>query len=441
MSDNSVYEDVKFDVAELILNANSLQVKEYDVVLKDDEENAVLSDKDLRAFIKNIFSTDMPLSVAFSHDNYIEVTGGIQKCLHIEEKVFREAGGNYLHIFPIIPRTWIVPDSFKRTVLWGINYNGEYIGTVQSGTLIDVIPSHFNYEIQMIVHSPLGHCLHDILMLGNAISPKVEWFIWIHDYTTLCPSYHLLRNNVTFCNAPDIFSVQCKICVHGDDRSDYIRQFHEFFLKTNPVVLCPSDFVRRMWLEKSDYHHKDVRVVEHYQFGSALNVSAELSSATIKVAYVGTVAYHKGWNEFIDLIKIVKAETDIFSFYVFADNAPVSHLYDHKKVDLSEDNQSDMRLQLIKNGIDIAYIGSLWPETFCLTAYEAIAADVFLMANYLSGNVVEIINTTRQGKVYRGINDLFHFFLSEKFQEFIFSRRNAKRYSHLNVSKMTFAQD
>jgi len=128
-----------------------------------------------------------------------------------------------------------------------------------------------------------------------------------------------------------------------------------------------------------------------------------------------------------------------FKFFVLANNAPRSHLYQRIKVDIASDGLG-MKDQLIKQNIDVVYIGSLWPETFCLTAYEAIAAGTFVVANYLSGNVVDIVEKTQKGMIYRGLDNICSFLSDKKNQKKIIMRRKNKQYFDLQESMMTLSE-
>ena len=97
-----------------------------------------------------------------------------------------------------------------------------------------------------------------------------------------------------------------------------------------------------------------------------------------------------------------------------------------------------MRDQLIKHDIDIAFIGSLVQETFCLTAYEAIAADTFVVTNYLSGNAAKVVRELSHGYVYRGIPDLVEYLKDSENYRSIIERRLNKNYRSLISSKMTY---
>ena len=65
-------------------------------------------------------------------------------------------------------------------------------------------------------------------------------------------------------------------------------------------------------------------------------------------------------------------------------------------------------------GIDVAMIWALWPETFCFTAYEAIAAGAVILTSPTSGNVAALTRDTGLGVVLDDEEGLYALFDSSK---------------------------
>ena len=191
-------------------------------------------------------------------------------------------------------------------------------------------------------------------------------------------------------------------------------------------------------MDKSKLPYHSIRVIPHYTLGEEHKCRIDKTNQNLKIAFVGTPVYHKGWNDFIDLISAFNEKPSPFSFYVFASYAPRSKQYNFVKVVTNAEETAQMRDQLIKHDIDIAFIGSLWPETFCLTVYEAIAADTFVVTNYLSGNAAKVVREQSHGYVYRGIPDLVEYLKDSENYRTIIDRRLNKKYRSLILSKMTY---
>lgn len=440
--DNDLYDGLKKNIAKIILSARTISENENKIKKKSIANVRVLSSEQLAKKFRARGFGKSHVSVAFSHDDYLTVPGGIQKCLAIEEQVVQDKNGDYLHIYPKISRSWIVEDNYASNLAIVLNLNGKYLGITNVEQLINAFKLIHCQHTDAIIHSPLGHNLKGIYQIIMALSTHPNWFLWLHDYTTLCPNFHLLRNHVTFCGAPDFSSMQCQICNARLDRVAQNRNFAEFFNKTTPTILSPSEFTKDFWLKKVNFKYKNIRVIEHYKFGQPIEVLPRRDNKTLKIAYIGTPAYHKGWNDFIDLMEHLQKHSTLFTFYVFASYAPRTELYKWKKVTNSaSNNNKDMRQQLIDNGIDIAFIGSLWPETFCLTAFEALAAGAFVVANRLSGNAKILIEKYDQGFIYNKLADLITYLEDHNNQKRIFDLRSTRKYYTLIPSKMTYSTE
>lgn len=440
MSSTSLFDKIKFNIDDIIIKSNSISEKEIFILNNFNNKYKILDTNSIKnAFNKHSVS-QRKLTISFSHDNYLKNSGGIQKCIKTEEEVVRLKEGTYLHIYPTIPRTWLVKDQLAANLPLGININGENIGNTYANNLISALNTVSVNHVDSIIHSPLGHNLHNIIGITNSLNRKARWYFWLHDYTTLCPNFNLLRNNVIFCGAPDKQSKQCENCNAGYDRFVQFEEFKKFFDETNPIVISPSNFAKQFWLEKSKLKYNSIQVIPHYSFGEE-HCKRNKNDGNLKIAFIGTPVYHKGWNDFIALISALVESPLPFSFYVFASYAPHSRLYKLVEVLTNANENSQMRCQLIENDIDIAFIGSVCPETYCLTAYEAIAADTFVVANYLSGNAAKVVEECNHGFIYRGLENLVDYLKDSSNYHNILDRRLNKHYRSLLFSKMTYSNN
>ena len=438
MSKTSIHDTLKKTVEDIIFNSKTISEKENELDNHFHSKYKLLDSEQLKNIFEKSINNYDKLVISFSHDNYLENYGGIQKCIKTEEEAVCLEGIVYLHIFPKIARTWLVNNNLAANLPLGINLNGKNIGTTITDNLICALKTFSINEADCIIHSPLGLNLRSIIDIGNSLRCQPKWYFWLHDYTTLCPNFNLLRNNVIFCGAPVSNSKQCENCNAGYDRINQAQEFKDFFEKIKPVVISPSDLVKQFWLEKSKLPYHSIHVIPHYTLGEGHKRRIDDTNQNLKIAFVGTPAYFKGWNDFIDLISAFNETPSLFSFYVFASYAPRSKQYNFVKVVTNAEETAQMRDQLIKHDIDIAFIGSLVQETFCLTAYEAIAADTFVVTNYLSGNAAKVVRELSHGYVYRGIPDLVEYLKDSENYRSIIERRLNKNYRSLISSKMTY---
>ena len=370
------------------------------------------------------------LFIAVSHDNYKHVAGGIQLCLQIEEKAAQNAGGMYLQIFPFNSRTWLSRSDDDALIL-GINFNGAFIGTSSAADFFAALRTYALPKARLVIHSLLGHSPSFLIKLNDLCDEDPVY--WNHDHSSICVSYNLLRNTITCCDGPSVNSVQCKICVFGEERADHLRRVQGVFNALNPIVVSPSTFAREFWEQRTEYKHSQSVVVEHCRLGPPEHASTK--SGTARIAFIGTAAYHKGWDVFLELATKFSRD-DRYEFHAFGRHTPINSIHMHD-VNVSEEGPAAMRDALAKNAIDIAVLWSQWPETFCFTAFEAISAGCFILTSGQSGNIASLVESTGRGELLRDKLELFNAFESGETLRLVDRRRREAKQMPLVYSRMT----
>src|SRR5690606_8220124 len=99
---------------------------------------------------------------------------------------------------------------------------------------------------------------------------------------------------------------------------------------------------------------------------------------------------HKGWTVFKRLAERFAGST-LYRFFHLGKLPDQDFLGDFTKVEIGRDNMDAMQRAAKKAQLDVAIIWSNWPETFCFTAYEALAAGACVIANPASGNVADLV--------------------------------------------------
>src|SRR5262249_17230677 len=116
--------------------------------------------------------------------------------------------------------------------------------------------------------------------------------------------YNLLRNELTFCNAPEMTSAACTLCVFGDERRDHMRRIRVFFDKFNVEIAAPSKNALHLWQRASSLPYRKATAVPHFGNKSNHRPSSNGVCPTdgpIRIAFLGHPANHKGWSTFAHL--------------------------------------------------------------------------------------------------------------------------------------------
>jgi hypothetical protein len=237
---------------------------------------------------------------------------------------------------------------------------------------------------------------------------------WCHDYFSVCPSYCLLRNNLDYCGAPDINSNSCMICKYRDNRLLYRLEFQKLFNKYEFDVISPSEFSLSLWQNKFVPAGLHGRVLPLASLHWKNNIQKLEQNGPLNIAFVGYPVHHKGWNIWIDFTSSMRTDYR-FKFFHFSKVAGKKGNYKQKSVSVTSGNRMAMVSALRKNSIDVAFLWSLWPETFSFTLYESIASGCFIITNKNSGNIQNFLKKNpSRGIILESLVELIELFSSGK---------------------------
>ncbi len=353
--------------------------------------------------------------VSVSHDDYGRNYGGVQNVIRDEQKVLGQTRWLYLHVSPASPSPILsdpIPASEFRVSL---RLDGNVIGVVTIGDLVWSLESlRQSIFIQPIVHHLMGfapeHVLDVIRATGNA-SP----IVWAHDFFSACPSYVLMRNDVAFCGAPPLGSAACRICCYGEERPLHAARIRRFFEAADAIVVAPSKTAIERW-RQFDLAHKEAAVIplaRLLSIASDENPAAENASRPIRVAHLGAREFRKGWAVFEELA-LRHAADERYEFFQLGipDGPALVRNIRNIPVRVDSERRNAMIEAIAEARIDVIIIWSLWPETFCFTAQEALAAGAFIITNPGAGNVWPAIavNAPEQGCLISDNDQLFAMF-------------------------------
>jgi predicted nucleic acid-binding Zn-ribbon protein len=389
--------------------------------------------------VRNIATaTKDTVYLSLTHDNYAKNFGGIQLCAQIEEAQARKAGQAYVNLHPVQPLPILSQerDGFRFAVV----LNGASIGSCTVANLLGAIADlrADQRRVTVIVHSLLGHAPEIAAQLAEASGDEPAYF-WLHDYLSVCPSYNLLRNNLTFCGAPAPQSNACAVCLHGEHRQSHIDRIKRFLQSANVMVLSPSDYALRLWRKALDLEVK-AAIVPHVAFAAhATNGRTIGSGEPIRVAYLGLPSHHKGWSAFARLASEFGADPN-YRFYHFGQlNSGLANVK-FVPVKVSAGDRAAMTNAIAESEIDVAFIWSMWPETFCFTMYEALAGGASILTNPNSGNVQDTVRMSGEGVVLEDEPSLIQFFASGDLREHVKTQRaRGRKQRNLLYSDMSFA--
>jgi hypothetical protein len=354
--------------------------------------------------------------VSLSHDCYVTVVGGTQIVISDEQKIFNANGHGYLHLSPQSPLLTLAQEDAEFMVR--IVLDGKLLGVAPLRSLREALRKNVTLPSEhrfLVAHCLLGFNPAQVCELWSALKPGRS-FYWLHDFSSVCEGFNLLRNDVTFCSAPRSITMACRVCVYGAKRAEHLAGMRKVFEHCNFDVIAPSEVTLGLWKHVSDLPYKTARAHPHWALKAKRPERRQKASRrpgeAVKVAFVGFPSSTKGWQIFCELAAALEHDRRYELYHFVARGA--SSLPGVRVVPtevLPGDREATIRL-LKENHIDIVAMLAPWPETFSFVAHEAVVAGAYVVCMEASGNVAAMVRTTGRGVVLPSPEAVIEFFTS-----------------------------
>lgn len=337
------------------------------------------------------------LHVTISHDDFTANLGGVQLCLRREAEALRAAGATHIHLYPAAPG--LVVDFERARPLVGVLVDGQPAGIYPHAILKEQLGSFARGRaLTFAVHSFIGHNVSAMTPVLQAMGATSGYF-WVHDFSSVCAHYALLRNDVAFCGAPPADSPACGICQYGRRRKLQVAEHSRFFRAFAMTVLAPSQAALDLWSRSFPVKPAAALVHPHARLWPRLGGEVvQHPSGPLRVAFLGMPAEHKGWPVYAHLVERF-INDDRYEFHHLGKTPDPSVEALFTAIEPRPDVREPMAAAVEHLAIDVAVIWSLCPETFCFTAYEAVAGGAAVLTNPDAGNVPHFVTETGKGMV------------------------------------------
>ncbi len=231
------------------------------------------------------------------------------------------------------------------------------------------------------LHHLLGHS-HAILGLARLLRLPVDLFI--HDYACFCPRIALVSGARRYCGEPDVAG--CEACVadlgsslHEDIPVQALRTRSAADIAMAREVITPSPDVAA----RIRRHFPNARPVVRAWEDAALPLLAPMPpDARRRVCVVGAIGVEKGYEVLLACARDARARSLPLEFVLVGYTADDTRLMEAGPVFVTgEYADADAAALIQAQGAHLAFIPSVWPETWCFAlsrAWEAgLAAAVF----------------------------------------------------------------
>lgn len=381
------------------------------------------------------------LVVAASHDRYIDVTGGIQLVLADEQAACAAAGTTHLHLAPAIARLRladdIAPAGLLQVTLDG-RFHGLIPGNAAVAAIAEVALALPDRPRRMVIHSLLGHRTDTLRALAAACAGEAVF--WLHDHTSLCEGFTLLRNDLDACGAPGEDSMACRICVHGESRVPHRARIRALFDAVPMHILAPSRPTLDLWLARARLPFASAHVSEPARLlprdPQPRHDHETNRAAPLRTAFLGYPLAHKGWPLFLELAATLELANPPLANSSLAESAPTTpacalYHFATEPALLPMDRVTSIPLRvdpgardaavtaLAEHRIEAVLIPSPWPETFSFVAHEAVAAGAHVLTLAAAGNIPAMLRRHANGHVFATGEELIAYLASGRAREAI----------------------
>ncbi len=368
----------------------------------------------------------LDLMISVSHDSYLESIGGVQICIQREADVANSNKFSYLHIYPWYPLPRLAHMDEENDIIVCATLNGKQVGACRTSALIAAMKELNQIGRQgteVVVHHLLGHLPEQIVELAQSAGSG-RCVFWLHDFFSLCPSFTLVRNGLTFCNAPRVISNSCTVCVFGKERAHHLARIQNFFEALRVDVASPSKVTADFWRARSDLPIASMNVIPHtlLRYSPVGGQNLQRQRRSIRIGFLGSQAHHKGWDAFKKLMLDPSRLPDL-EFVVLSSSPPLAGEDQWTSVKVSAEQPDAMATAVEEEDIDVVLHWPAGPETFSLTTFEALAGSAFIVTNSWSGNVAEAVRLTDHGVVLHDEAALTEFFQTHLLRELVEKRR------------------
>ena len=261
------------------------------------------------------------------------------------------------------------------------------------------------------LHHLLGHN-HAVLGLARLLRLSVDLFV--HDYAWFCPRIALVSTGRRYCGEPDVAG--CEACIadlgsmlQEDIAVPALLTRSAADLKSARQVIAPSaDTATRI----RRHFPGTAPVVQSWEDDAAPAAPAPMPSGAIRrVCVVGAIGLEKGYEVLLACVRDARARSLPIEFVVVGYTADDLRMLDAGPVFITgEYAEADAAALIREQGAYLAFLPSVWPETWCFALSRAWEAGLAAAAFDLGAQAERIRQTGRGwllplGLPARSVND------------------------------------
>lgn len=343
--------------------------------------------------------------LAISHSDYLTNLGGTEKFIQAEEAMFKEEKISYIQIFPLK-----TPNLHLSNQYVGVNIDsipagyfsifqlGYLLGLLQNNNLIDQMATH--------IHHLLNFSFSAVEYLLNHCHAR-EIRFYLHDYYSICPQFNLLLNDKEYCRITKNSSL-CNRCCWGKEKASHDQLIQNLFKGREISFISPSENTKEIWGKNHPDLLDRIIIYPHQIIDTGTKIQDRPENNKIRIAFIGYQQSNKGWNVWKKLVN--GTNHNHFEFFHLGSAYKKINKVSLVPISFINDGHESMIKSLMEYNIDIAFLWSIWPETYSFTFFESLMAGCFVITNKNSGNIAAQVKKYSNGIAFDTEPDLFNFF-------------------------------
>ena len=259
------------------------------------------------------------------------------------------------------------------------------------------------------LHHQLGHH-HDLLALPALLGVPMD--VFVHDYATICPRVTLVTTSNRYCGEPE--AKQCEACIadlgsrlREEISVTALRRRTAADLAAARQVVFPSAetekrlrrYVQTLRSEITPWEADAPQPAMSLGKAGDRRPAAAGRQRRRRVAIIGAIGTEKGYDVILECARDAARRDLPLEFVVIGYTHDDMRLIDTGRTQITYRFAPETAVaEIAAQGADIAFIPSIWPETWCFALSDAWAAGL-KAAVFDIGTQAERVRATNNGWV------------------------------------------
>jgi len=279
----------------------------------------------------------------------------------------------------------MTPRSFGNQIIWEVAGKAGKISSFHGKSSLDGImfgdDDFSNWFLQLLIVNKIDlvHVFHNLnnplTIIPISSTMGLGTIITLHDYSHYCDSFNLLDHKREYCESLEMPSaskcINCALARNSNmNRISALRVAYSKVFESADLIVVGSNYHKEAIVKLYGLESNQVKVISPKV---PTPVSAEIIKKDESVVVLGNLSTPKGANF---LKELISAPELLALQFEHAGRIDPEHL------GWAKDYETRHRLKILGEyefgklpslQSRVAFFGSIWPETFCIAATEALA--------------------------------------------------------------------